>query len=40
VLALFAFTMAGSILLTWLIGKIPFVRGVLLGEWPRKPLPA
>jgi len=40
VAALFAFTMAGSILVTLAIGKVPVVRGVLLGEWPRKPAPA
>jgi len=36
VLALFAFTMVGSIAVTMLIGKVPVARGVLLGEWPRK----
>lgn len=40
VLALFTFTMAGSILVTWLIRKIPGVRGVLLGEWPKRRIPA
>ncbi len=40
VLALFAFAMVGSVATTWLIGKVPVVRGVLLGEWPRKPVAA
>jgi len=40
VLALFAFTMAGSIATTMLIRKAPVARGILLGEWPRKPAAA
>lgn len=39
VLAAFAFTMAGSIATTWVLMRVPVVRGVLLGEWP-KPGPA
>jgi len=33
VLAAFAFTLTGSAALTWLIGRIPGLKGVLLGEW-------
>jgi hypothetical protein len=36
VLALFAFTMVGSIAVTQLNGRVPVQRGVLLGEWPKK----
>jgi len=36
----FVFTLAGSIAVTWAIGKVPVARGILLGEWPRKQVPA
>jgi len=36
----FAFTMAGSIAVTWAIGRVPVAAGVLLGEWPRRTEPA
>ncbi|MDZ4168484.1 MAG: acyltransferase [Coriobacteriia bacterium] len=34
--ASFAFTLAGSIAVTLVIGRVPVLKGVLLGEWPRK----
>lgn len=34
--ASFAFTLAGSIAVTWLIGRVPVAKGVFLGEWPRR----
>jgi hypothetical protein len=36
----FAFTLAGSIAVTWAIGLVPVARGILLGEWPRRTQPA
>lgn len=32
----FVFVLGGSIVTTALIGKVPYLRGVLLGEWPRR----
>jgi len=34
--ASFAFTLAGSIVVTWALGRVPVVKGIFLGEWPRK----
>jgi fucose 4-O-acetylase-like acetyltransferase len=39
VAASFVFTLTASIALTWVIGTVPALRGVLLGEWPRHPRP-
>jgi len=38
--ASFAFTLAGSIAVTWAIGLVPVARGILLGEWPRRTQPS
>lgn len=35
----FAVVMSGSIAVTWAIGRVPLLKGVLLGEWPRKAQP-
>jgi fucose 4-O-acetylase-like acetyltransferase len=40
VAASFLFTLTGSIAATWAISRIPVVKGVLLGEWPRQVRPA
>lgn len=32
----FAFVLAASVATTWAIGRVPVLKGVLLGEWPRK----
>lgn len=32
----FVFVLAASAALTWLIGRIPVLKGILLGEWPRR----
>ncbi len=39
VAASFLFTLTASIALTWAISRIPVLRGILLGEWPRRQLP-
>ena len=36
----FLFVLTASIVTTLLIGKVPVLRGMLLGEWPKKSVPA
>lgn len=36
----FVVVLGGSIAVTWLIGRVSVLRGVLLGEWPRKVQPS
>ncbi len=40
IVASFAFTLAGSIAVTWLIGRVPVAKGIFLGEWPRRSQPS
>ncbi len=40
IVAGFVVVLSGSVAVTWLIGKVPVLKGVLLGEWPRKVQPS